>query len=738
MQIPHAVSRLCHPSPSRRRPLPLMLALSGLTLAAPPIWASNAAKVDADTTAPTVSFVSPTDGQEISGKIKIEVQARDDVQVSCVDLYIDNTYKTAMCKASPNAIYSYYWTPSSKKGRNYVLKALAYDTSQNQTWTAPLTVRYTPATGPTNGQCGSANGQAFPSAPSSGLCAAGAASALAGTGPWTWTCAGTGGGTSASCRAELKIEPPTPVNGKCGPANGQAYSSAPTSGLCSVGLASAIYGTGPWTWACAGSNGGSTVGCRAEVKIEPPAPVNGRCGSANGSTTPTAPTSNLCAVGTATSVSGSGPWQWGCQGSNGGSTDSCRAYPPASGDDLCANFPQDKLARPMSAMAKPSLGQVVVDPQFGGSIRRISDAAAGRWNVAKPMYSTIQAWNADESYLILYHTSQEGAGSPGGHHLYDGKTYRYLKPLDIRPADLEQVYWDTSNPKILYYADRVTRKLHRFNVETDTHATSAVIHDFSRAPTSCTASEDLIGGSDPMFTSWDSKQLGFSCGRRLFSYNLATDTVGKIVTMTTGEGGSQNAPQASASGNTYFLNYLGRAGYVLDKDMNVLRQLNLPSSNEHGSLGMQDGRDTFFSVQFDAPLEGSLVASDMTTGASRVLIGPATGYPYPPSGTHMSALAYRNPGWLALSIVGDARNGKMGQGLLENEILLVNTNQGGKTCRLAHHRSCGGSGACGNLGYWAEPHVVISPTGTRLLFGSDWGGERTVDTYVIELPAYRR
>ncbi len=38
--------------------------------------------------------------------------------------------------------------------------------------------------------------------------------------------------------------------------------------------------------------------------------------------------------------------------------------------------------------------------------------------------------------------------------------------------------------------------------------------------------------------------------------------------------------------------------------------------------------------------------------------------------------------------------------------------------------------------YWAEPHTVPSPSGTRAVFGSDWGNGDTVDTYVVELPSY--
>jgi hypothetical protein len=53
--------------------------------------------------------------------------------------------------------------------------------------------------------------------------------------------------------------------------------------------------------------------------------VNGVCGSSNGATLASAPTTNLCSVGTASAVTGSGPWRWNCAGSNGGATGSCSA-----------------------------------------------------------------------------------------------------------------------------------------------------------------------------------------------------------------------------------------------------------------------------------------------------------------------------------------------------------------------------------------------------------------------------
>jgi hypothetical protein len=55
------------------------------------------------------------------------------------------------------------------------------------------------------------------------------------------------------------------INGACGPANGVPTSTAPTSGLCSAGSPSAVTGTGPWNWRCYGSNGGTTASCSAPL-----------------------------------------------------------------------------------------------------------------------------------------------------------------------------------------------------------------------------------------------------------------------------------------------------------------------------------------------------------------------------------------------------------------------------------------------------------------------------------------
>jgi len=110
-----------------------------------------------------------------------------------------------------------------------------------------------------DGVCGSADGGSFYTAPSVNLCSVGAASPVTGAGPWSWTCAGSGPGADpANCSASLKID------GDCGSADGGSFSSAPTANLCSAGTASAVSGSGPWDWTCSGiGTGAASDNCRA-------------------------------------------------------------------------------------------------------------------------------------------------------------------------------------------------------------------------------------------------------------------------------------------------------------------------------------------------------------------------------------------------------------------------------------------------------------------------------------------
>ena len=202
----------------------------------------------------------------------------------------------------------------------------------------------------------------------------------------------------------------------------------------------------------------------------------------------------------------------------------------------------------MTTLAKPALGASVTDAEFGTSIRRVTAVSGtGESAFIVPMYSTISAWNADESLLILY------AGGGTGHQLYDGKSYALIRALDINPADVEQVYWDTTDPDFLYYTDG--QAFIRYHVST---AKGDRLHDFS----SLCGSSAPTNGDDPMFTSWDSHRLGLTCGQKMFIYDWSTDTV-------SGPAAVSGTPpaQVAPSGTLAYLE--AGSGEVLDVNFNI-------------------------------------------------------------------------------------------------------------------------------------------------------------------------
>ncbi len=99
-------------------------------------------------------------------------------------------------------------------------------------------------------------------------------------------------------------------------------------GGCSVGSFSGYtsgIGASNVTWNCV--NGTSSVGCSRAATNG----TNGSCGSANGGTFASAPSSGLCSSGSPSSVSGTTTYSWTCYGSSGtqtstaGSNASCSA-----------------------------------------------------------------------------------------------------------------------------------------------------------------------------------------------------------------------------------------------------------------------------------------------------------------------------------------------------------------------------------------------------------------------------
>ena len=115
----------------------------------------------------------------------------------------------------------------------------------------------------------------------------------------------TTGSISASCTVTAtSTVVASVINGICGSSNGGSFYTAPSTNLCTQVTTGAVTGAGPWNWTCFGSGTGHTdASCSANKKVD------GVCSSSHYS----------CSAGTsASNVDGASSWTWDCNGINGG------------------------------------------------------------------------------------------------------------------------------------------------------------------------------------------------------------------------------------------------------------------------------------------------------------------------------------------------------------------------------------------------------------------------------------
>ncbi len=242
-----------------------------------------------------------------------------------------------------------------------------------------------------NGSCGGDNGLTLAALVPTNLCGAGTASAITGSGhPWGWSCAGTGGGTTASCSAAIQSYTLNFTAAAYGSISGTSLQTLDYGQSASSVSATANSGYSFQNWTMGGtafstanpltvSNVIVSQSITANF-VSVSAPVNGTCGSANGLSSAAAPTTNFCSAGTASAVTGSGPWNWSCTGSNSGSSASCSA-PKASGiisifhvNDTHARLTPHKMAAPMHGTTNSTFEDVGGAAHMAGKMLELTAA----------------------------------------------------------------------------------------------------------------------------------------------------------------------------------------------------------------------------------------------------------------------------------------------------------------------------------------------------------------------------
>ena len=122
----------------------------------------------------------------------------------------------------------------------------------------------------------------------------------------------------------------------------------------------------------------------------------------------------------------------------------------------------DHVSRLQTNLAKPPVGVPYSDPVFGATVMRLTDAASMGALVGNscivPEYSKRQAWNCDDSYILL-------RGGDGAVLLYNGSTYQFIKKLPSDVVGGDDIFWHPTNNKLIYYT--IENRFYSFNVDTE-------------------------------------------------------------------------------------------------------------------------------------------------------------------------------------------------------------------------------------------------------------------------------
>lgn len=381
---------------------------------------------------------------------------------------------------------------------------------------------------------------------------------------------------------------------------------------------------------------------------------------------------------------------------------------------------------PVPVMAKPERGVPYRDPAFSTCVVRLTDHVAdSTGQFARNDYSRRQAFNADDSLVIIY------GGDGGAWHLYDARTYQYIRRLDGPGGDAEPQWHPTDPTRLYFIPTNGGLVLYSLNVITNSRTTVASFAGRLPWPTAAHVWTKAEGAPSEDGRYWAFMVDDSSWGNLgLFTWDLQTDTI--LGTLDT-HGDRPDNVSMSPSGDfvvAQFSSALRTRAY--DRSLASSRVVDCGPNHSDLVKGV-DGDDYYVAIDYTnfgdaacSPANGYVFMRNLRTGARTDL------FPTYVAGTvtsaHFSGRAFRKPGWFLLSTY--ARRGTGGIQYFHEQVMAVQLQANPTVHHLAHHHSLVNS-------YWAEPHASVNRDFTRVIFNSNWGsGLDDIDAYVVEVPPW--
>jgi hypothetical protein len=348
----------------------------------------------------------------------------------------------------------------------------------------------------------------------------------------------------------------------------------------------------------------------------------------------------------------------------------------------------------------PVMGASYVDPVFGTTIKRVSDAmrtpnaaGGGYLDWIENEYSTMSAFNSDNSRFILVHQSYFG--------LYDGTGF-YMSDLPLEIIASSEPRWSRKDTSTLYYHS--ANQLKSYNIST---GGTSVVHTFSEYSS--------ISGNGEMDISFDGDHFVFAGDNEfIFVYQISTDQ--KFAVFDTG---SQPFDSMYITPDNHVIvswYTVGTARYtgqeLFDINMNFLRQVG--HADGHKDVARDaNGDEVLIWTNSDDPqpilnCQNGIVKIRLADATESCLLQLNWSL-----AVHISAPDGNGTVFVDTEAPSNPEPGSSAWVPYTSELLQVNLDGSGAT-RLAHHRS-----RPVNSYNW-EPKVSTSRDGARLLFASNY------------------
>jgi hypothetical protein len=361
------------------------------------------------------------------------------------------------------------------------------------------------------------------------------------------------------------------------------------------------------------------------------------------------------------------------------------------------------LEPPASQMAEPGYLEPISDPLFGTSYVRITKPggeivprASCGLHYCRHRYSSAQAWNADQSLLVIT------AGCPGFCFL-DGKEYR---PLFWRPGSRTECEWHPTDPALMICV--ADREIYSWEVR----------NDVKRSIYLSKSHAGLRFGPSKGNLSLDGAKLAVRAVNVLgdevvFVYDIVERKKYPDISLSELEGANSYCT-VSPSGRFIFCYQRSsentNTAYVLTLEGDRVQHWAEHHRPGHGDLTVdEDGQDVYVGISKSQLDKFHVIKRRLEDGAITDLLTRS-------SAQHVSARSIKRPGWVFVTFGTASATGRRAEGWAPyiQEIAALKLDGSGSLRRIVHTQSA-------KHDYWSEPHASPSPDGSKVIWASNWG-----------------